>query len=519
VKVISSRTITGAQMNQTTSRTRQLALVVVTALASLSVACSATPAERAGPSTTALAWSDCPDDVVDPLSQLQCAPIPVPLDYQDPAGVTIDIMVSRLASADPSTRRGVLLLNPGGPGESGLSQSLDLVDKGLPVSVTNGYDVIGMDTRGIGYSAPISCGFGAAQAYTGPVPTYASDRTAVAAEAEVVKGIAAQCAAHDVDGRLRHISTANTARDLDRIRVALGEDKISYFGVSYGTALGAAYASMFPDHSDRIVLDSAIGDTYLDRDGMRRYGLGAEQTFPDFARWAAARDGTYGLGRTPSEVRGTYFALAARLDQNPVAGMDGHTFRLVTFVSLYNEVLYTKAAQLWQSMLLSDEPTAQPDPDPDAPPAAPPVPDGQLSPSDNSWSVFLASTCNDSAFTDDVATYQRAVAEDRKTFPVFGAATADIMPCAFWAYPPSEPPVPIVDEGPQNVLVLQNRRDPVTPYAGGVLLREKFEKRSRLVSVDGSGHGAYVYGDSPCTDNLTTTYLVGGAMPAKDLSC
>lgn len=116
--------------------------------------------------------------------------------------------------------------------------------------------------------------------------------------------MAEQCAQHDRAGVLPHLTTANTARDLDRIRAALGEEKTSFLGYSYGTALGAAYASMFPERSDRIVLDSNIGDTHLDRDGMRRYALGMEQTFPDFARWAAARHHSYGLGRTPPRSAG-----------------------------------------------------------------------------------------------------------------------------------------------------------------------------------------------------------------------
>lgn len=152
-------------------------------------------------------------------------------------------------------------------------------------------------------------------------------------------------------------------------------------------------------------------------------------------------------------------------------------------------------------------------------PADVPTGPGELSPTDNSWAVFLAVTCNDVEWAEDVATYQRAVVQDRKRHPMFGAAGADVLPCAFWAHEPDELPVQIVDDGPRNILILQNRRDPVTPYRGGVLLREKFEQRSRLVSVDASGHGAYIYGDSACADNVTSIFLVEGMMPAKDKNC
>jgi pimeloyl-ACP methyl ester carboxylesterase len=521
---IYSRTTTraGAKLYKTPKLARGLALAVMASFASLSVATpamAAAPAETPAPTVT---WGACPDDVPDPLKQLQCALVPVPLDYSDPDGTMIDIMISRLASASPEDRRGILVLNPGGPGESGLTQPIALAKLGLPLNVQNAYDLIGMDTRGIHHSAPISCGFTVEQNYTGAVPHYAADSAAVAAEAEIVKGIAAQCAANDVNGTMAHITTANTARDLDVIREALGEEKLSFYGVSYGTALGAAYASLFPDRSDRIVLDSAIGDTYLDQDGFRRYGLGAEETFPDFANWLSERDGTYQLGSTPDEVREMYFTLAAQLDETPMAAgiLDGHLFRLTTFVSMYNESIYSTAAQMWEYVRTADEGgvTGMLVDDgfmaPDGTATA-----GALTPNDNSYSDFLAVTCNDSEFSDDISVYQEAVIEDRERYPVFGAATANMTPCAYWAHEPSEPPVEIVDDGPENILIVQNMHDPVTPYAGGVMLSDKFEERSTLVSVDGTGHGVYIYGDSACADNITTRFLVDGTMPKKDVNC
>ncbi|QTE31070.1 alpha/beta hydrolase [Pengzhenrongella sicca] len=140
------------------------------------------------------------------------------------------------------------------------------------------------------------------------------------------------------------------------------------------------------------------------------------------------------------------------------------------------------------------------------------------SPNDNS-SVFLAVTCDNTRLSGDVSDYQRAVAKDRKQCRVFGAATANIMPCAFWPYEQAEVPVAMVDDAPENNLIVQHRRDPVTPYAGSAMLHERFDNRSKPVSVDGSGHGVFIYGDSACADNLTTTFLVDGKMPSKDRRC
>ncbi|WP_091439965.1 alpha/beta hydrolase [Micromonospora yangpuensis] len=468
-------------------------------------------------------WGACPEQVAAVSPSLQCATVPVPLDYGDPAGAEIEIMVSRIASQNPSERRGILLLNPGGPGASGLTMPADMVSLGLPSTVSNSYDLIGVDPRGVGQSAPVSCAFTGDLDYRGNVPPYAVDDAAVAEQATIAKTVAERCAANDTEGRLRHLTTANTARDLDSIRVALGEEKASFYGASYGSALGAAYASMFPETTDRVVLDSNVGDTHLSRAALRRFALGMEQTFPDFAAFAAARHGAYGLGRNPAQVTRNWFTLAERLDRTPVAGVDGATFRFLTFTALYSEAQYGLLAQTWQSLLNSDEAAVTrlvARADSRSVPqrtnrADDPV---ELLPWDNNWSAFLAVTCNDSDWPENVARYQASVATDREKFPMFGAAGANIVPCAYWAHEPSEPPVAINDDGPRNVLILQNRRDPATPLRGGKLLREKFDDRSRLVTVDGSGHGVYVFGDNACALNVTTAYLVDGTMP-EDRFC
>jgi pimeloyl-ACP methyl ester carboxylesterase len=466
-----------------------------------------------------VAWGACPEGVPG-TAALECATVPVPLDYDEPDGTTIDIMISRLASPKPEERRGVLLLNPGGPGGSGLGQPTGLVDQGLPTSVTDAYDLIGMDPRGVGHSSPVSCGFTTDQYYLGNVPPYAADEAAVAAQAEAAEAIAAQCAANDTEGLMQHMTTANTARDMDAIRAALGEEQISYYGTSYGSALGSAYASLFPERSDRVVIDGNIGDTALDYDAQRRWGLGVEDSFPTFADWAAQRHGSYGLGETAEEVREHYFALAERLDEQPVAGVDGAAFRYSMFIGLFGKELYGQTAQLWQALAASDEQAVLEQLGEAGLLAAAEQTPGTPAPTDNTWSAFLAVTCNDTDWPEDVATYQEAVAEDRERFPIFGAATANVSPCAFWHNEPAEPQVPISDEGPRNVLIVQHLRDAGTPYEGALMAREAFGDRAALVTVDGDGHGAYVYGDeNPCVLNTTTRYLVDGEMPESDVFC
>jgi hypothetical protein len=265
---------------------------------------------------------------------------------------------------------------------------------------------------------------------------------------------------------------------------------------------------MFPERADRVVLDSNVGDTHLNREGLRRFALGMEQTFPDFAKWVANRHDSYGLGRTPAQVRKNYLETAQRLDETPVHGYDGGVFRYLMFASAYGKSLYGKAAQVWQALHAGMEP-------PSGLAASMETP----SPNDNALTVFLAVTCNDVEWPEDIPTYQRAAAQDREKFPLFGGASANIVPCAFWSHEPAEAPVAVDDDGPANVLVVQNQRDPVTPLRGGELIDEKFGDRSRLVSVDASGHGVYVLGDNACALTVGTAYLVDGTMPKRDITC
>ena len=486
------------------------------------------------PTPTPAKWDECPADVVAGALPyvLDCATAQVPMDYAKPDGKQIDLTISRMASTDPDKRRGILMLNPGGPSGSGLTLSTLLASKGLPKSVRDAYDIIAMDTRGIGHSTAARCGFTAETPLFGNLPPFAVDEAAVEAQAKVVKDVAEQCVTSPDAELLRHLNTPNTARDLDQIRAALGEEKTSFLGYSYGTGLGATYDAMFPERADRIVLDSNIGDTHLSHHSNRLWGPGMEETFPDFAKWAAKRHGSYGLGRTPAQVRATYFELAERLDGAPMAGVDGTTFRIASFGFLYSPVQYPKLAEVWESVLTDDAAGVAKQLATDAPDRAlgdAPVGStvdgadpsaGAEEPwvNDNSLTVFLSVSCNDGEWSKDVQHYKDTVAADRVDYPMYGAAAANITPCAYWPHEPAEQ-AEISQEGKQNILIVQNERDPATPLRGGQLIKEKYGDRSRLVTVDQSGHGAYVLHDNPCALETTTKFLVDGTLPKRDVSC
>ncbi|MEU6120835.1 alpha/beta hydrolase [Streptomyces sp. NPDC047123] len=433
---------------------------------------------------------------------LECAKLAVPLDYADPADRQIEIAVSRLAGTKPERRRGVLLTNPGGPGIPGLGYPAVLAATGLPQKVRDTYDIIGFDPRGTGRSTPVSCGLTQEQQDRGNFPTYARTPGDVVREAGRARGIAERCAASPSAPVLPHIGTADTARDMDRLRAALGERRMSFLGASYGTHLGAVYASLFPGRGDRIVLDSSLGPGGYDAGAMRMLGRGMEERFPDFARYAAAHP-RYGLGRTPREVRAKYFELARRLEREPAQGFDGTAFRGITFDRLYLDANMPELAALWQAL-----DTGKPVPE------LPSSPDAE-----QFMSARFAVICGDAAWPRTLRAYQRGVAADRKRYPLLGGSTANIGPCAYWPRSWVKDPVRVSDRGPANILMVQNERDPGTPLAGAHAMRRALGKRAVLVTADQGGHGAYLYGGNGCADDAVTTYLTTGERPARDRAC
>ncbi|MFJ9211317.1 alpha/beta hydrolase [Streptomyces sp. NPDC102264] len=469
------------------------------ALAVAAVAAVAIPGVSAAATPSTVRWGPCPADAA--LPGLECSTLDVPLDYRNPDGRKIEIAISRVASKKPAQRRGVLFTNPGGPGGTGLNFPALVAGAGLPQSVLDAYDVIGFDPRGVGHSTPVTCDLTPEQQARGNFPLYAHTAADVAKQAEDAKTIAGQCAKSKTAWMLPYTTTANTARDMDRIRAALGESKLSYHGVSYGTYLGAVYTTLFPERGDRIVLDSNMAPGGYDVMGMRLFGRGLQDRFPDFATFAAAHP-EYGLGTTPEQVTAKYFDLAARLDKAPVQEIDGTLFRGVTFGSLYTDFGMKDLAEIWQA-LDTNQPL----------PPGPPVPD-----LDNSMSSRFHVICGDSRWPTSIQQYQRDIAVDRVRYPMLGASTANVGPCAYWP-DPIEPQVSIGDQGPSDILMVQNLRDPGTPLAGARELRQAFGDRARMVTADQGGHGVYPFSRNTCATNAVTTFLTTGQRPSHDLAC
>ncbi|WP_031088227.1 alpha/beta hydrolase [Streptomyces sp. NRRL WC-3549] len=486
-------------------------------------------------------WKRC--DAKDP-DTFQCATLEVPLDYADPGGRTIGLAISRLKASSPKERRGVLLLNPGGPGAPGLRLPVDPLMV-FPSEVKRRYDLIGFDPRGTGRSAPVSCRLTAEEQSDHPykAETFAKDVTRA-------RTVAEKCRA-EAGGELTQLTTRNSARDMDVIRAALGEERISYLGVSYGTYLGAVYMQLFPRRTDRVVLDSANDPTRIYRGMFQDMARAAEQAFARWAVWTARRHPAYGLGDTPAEVRRTFWDLIARADREPVA-FEGQTLTGDDIRAGSRMFFHVQQAAAWTAGLRTaaedggpassgtadgtgdpnraeepdgtGDPNRAEEPDGTGDPNRAEEPDGTGDPNraeepddayvSAAWSFMCADT---RTWSHDPEQYRREAIRDKARYPLYGDFAAAVTPCAFW--PQGSEPQTTVDNK-AGALITQNEWDPQTPLFAGRAMHRALRGSRMLTVTGGEGHGVlYAPDGGSCADAVATAYLTTGRLPAEDLTC
>jgi pimeloyl-ACP methyl ester carboxylesterase len=452
-------------------------------------------------------WKRC--DAEQPV-EFQCATIKVPLDYKRPAGPTMDVAISRIKTSVPGKRRGVLLFNPGGPGGTGLDMPRYMKAE-LPKAVQEQYDLIGFDPRGLGESSPITCGLtGDDGSWLNPYKpeTFAKD---VARS----RRVANKCAAKAGD-KIPYVTTPNTARDMDVIRAVLGEKKLSYLGYSYGTHLGAVYTQLFPNQSDRIVLDSAVDPALAWRGMVQAWAVGSKPAFARWTKWTAERSKTYALGDTPAKVKKTFWDLVAQANQKPIelwdSKWDGDAIRSAARFAVFTPV---EAAELVSELKKAAS----------GAPTTPPVQQPAITrfkaaaaPADNADAVFWSVVCGDASnWPRDPEQYRRDAIRDKVRYPLAGDSTSNIMPCAFWKAKRAEPDTVVNNKVAS--LVVQNEWDSQTPLFTGLGMHRAL-KGSRLVYVEeGEGHGVYGSGGNKCAYDAVNAYLITGSLPAKNVTC
>ncbi|MFE5089217.1 alpha/beta hydrolase [Streptomyces sp. NPDC056638] len=494
----------------------------LTCLLAGTVPASAVPAT---PTHQRLVWGPCsPQQQELNEAGAQCAKVTVPLDYSDPGGPTIRIAVSRIkADAKRGKRRGILLSNPGGPGGTGLANTLYL--RAALKDAADRYDLIGFDPRFLGESTPIACDPAAPTPAPGPTTTRREDFERSVRSA---RDTARRCRDHGDNARLLpHATSRNVARDMDAIRAALGERRLSYYGVSYGADLGAVYTQMFPRRADRIVIDSSTDPTATQYELFQQAGKPLEEALDAWAGWTARQDGIYRLGKTPAQVRSTVEQLLDGAEQRPVTvsgvRLDAPLLRLVLRQLIQHEEYDPALAGTVRD--LTDAAAGRPvEPGPELAAMLELLTSPELADSMLGGALFM---CGDNGWPaggwpKNPETYWTNMERSRATQPVFGPIVNSMMaPCAFWTSTSREPATVIGNDVP--VLMLQARRDNNVPYEGALALHHRLTG-SRLVTADIRSHGVYGRGldgltPVPCADRAVNDYLRDGTLPGADLTC
>jgi pimeloyl-ACP methyl ester carboxylesterase len=453
-------------------------------------------------------WAPCGDPAA---PEFECTSVVVPLDYRHPDGATLSVAVSRIRASRPDLRRGILLLNPGGPGNSGLLLPRSLTRNGnLPAAVRDRYDLIGFDPRGVGRSSPVSCGLTPEQQNYLLLPP-----ESFAADVRRQSAVAAACV-RSAGPVLPFLTTRNTARDMDLIRAVLGEPKLSYLGYSYGTYLGAVYTQMFGEHADRVVLDSSVDPRNAWRGLARAVAPAVEHGLDRWAARTAAQDEDYGLGTNGPALRTRFDRLLTDANRSPVPVDDrrlsGEDIRFLAFGVMYDDRLYPVLSDVVRVALLGGH-------------LQPPVHtyvEQALTPpgDDNEVSAQLAVFCDDVWWPHKLGVYARDKARDGRSYPFYGASASTVKPCTFWPYRPVEPLTAI---GPGNrapgILLVQADLDTATPAAGAQALH-RLLANSRMLTLQGAQkHIVFAVYGSPCVDATVSAYLAGGLLPQHDGTC
>ncbi|MER7706633.1 alpha/beta hydrolase [Kitasatospora sp. NPDC097605] len=496
-------------------RTAALLAVLTLAQTAGTAGAVATPAGPAAPAVPAryahqrLDWQPCAQPAV-----LECATMTVPRDWHHPGkGADLTIAVSRHRAGDPARRIGTLLTAAGGPGGKGLERPVEFVKYAPELGAA--YDVVGFDQRGVGRSTRAVCqtpeefqAFFAGD-FRDDTP---ADRARVIAAS---RGFAADCERRS-DGLLPHLTTEQTARDLDLLRALLGERRVSYYGPSYATMVGAYYATLFPQRVERMVLDSVIGFDGTWERFQQRLPMSFQRRFEeDFLPWLAARDSTYHYGTTAAEAKARWEARRAALHEHPVVdgaltiGPNQFDNGAIQGVYRTNKGFTQLAGAL---AALDDLPNA----DPDARANAHRVFGEYLDP--EFLAEYFAVTCNDTPWTRDLSVWAERGAESTARRPLAGARTlAFSAVCASW--PKSAAPrVRVTGAGLPPTLMLNSVHDPATPIESALSAHQAL-RGSRLVTVAGNGdHGQYP-GPNACVRSAVESYLLAGTVPPGDLTC
>ena len=474
--------------------------------ASVAVGPTATP----GKVGTPLTWTSCGPP-------FECGTVTVPIDYTHPKNGTINLALIRLPASNPSQRIGDLLTNPGGPGASGV----DFVRTGATIVFSAGlrarFDIVGFDPRGIGASDPVECLDGADMDRLNEIDgNPGTDPARIQAIIDGDKAFDAGCVANS-GALLPFMTTIDAAKDMDLIRQALGDSKLTYLGFSYGTFLGSTYANLYPTRVRAFVLDGAIDPTlsFTDRTVQQAESFSAALNafLADCASHATCN---FYNGGHPQAA---FTALMAQIEQAPLPALATGDPRPVgpaeadtaVAAAMYDQSSWPVLAQglaLAQRgdgsilLLIADSYNER-------------HPDGTYT---NLFPANAAVNCADYTVPLDLTTYEQLAPKVEALAPGFGASSVyGSLGCVFWPFHPAHDPVAPTAKGAPPILVVSTTGDPATPYEWGVKLAKELDS-GVLLTRKGQGHTAYG-GKSACIDAAVDAYLISLTVPKAGTVC
>lgn len=490
---------------------RRLLLALPLALTAIggAVAAPAQAADLDAFTTQELQWTSC--------GSLDCTWVTVPLDYADPAGATIKLRVNRDRTSSPGTHAGTILINPGGPGVSGLNFT-SYISSLLSAEVTKQYDVVGFDPRSVGKSEPVKCmtdAFTVKWLNTDVTPDTKSEQQTLLDRASQ---IGAGCLKY-TPAITDHDSTIDAARDLDIIRAALGESKLDYLGFSYGTYLGTIYAGLFPGNVGRLVLDGALDPT------LNAMQLSHGQS--DGFQLALKRFMNDCLDRSSCPFDGSTAKALSSLNSFLV-GLDSHPMQArprqplvqsqaisAVFGSLYATWQWPNLRSALRKAVNNGNGIAMQD-------LAFNSTDRTVSGKfmTNMQSAFLAIGC-----TDTTAPPKRKGLADAAKNWAKGTTVPELAramswgnaPCSYWPVSASAPQQAVTAEGAPTILVIGTKYDPATPLAWAKALASQLSSGT-LLQYNGDGHTAFG-GSSNCIDNAVDAFFLTGVAPPDGKVC
>lgn len=459
-------------------------------------------------------WGSCDGFSTDgsDLGTLECAKVNVPVDYGDPQGQTAQIAVSRRAATGEKV--GSLLVNPGGPGASGLGMAV--VGTGTPLA--EHFDVIGFDPRGIGASTPqIVCLTAEEKDEDRAEADLDRSPEAIAEAEQEAQEFAAQCAERTGADVLANVGTRDVARDMDVIRAVLGDRQLTYLGYSYGTRLGTAYAEQFPQNVRAMVLDGALDPQQNSDEQVLNQMAGFQQAFDEFATRCTTLAGCP-LGDDPAGAVQRFRELVEPLVDSPAATADPRGLSYSDAMTGVIAGLYSPS--MWEPLMAGLDELAAGTGDTllmladlyEGRSA-----DGAYS---NSAEAMTAVRCVDDPASTDRAALGELDTRLREVAPFlddgYGSGQAPLDTCAFWPVPPTSTPHTVEVSGLAPVLVVSTTEDPATPYQAGVDLADQLG--GVLVTYRGTQHGVVLTGQW-CIDTPVVSYLVDLTVPEGDITC